>query len=312
MPTKIFFLWTIGTLVSVLCLSARAEDSVSAAPNNASITKIIPSGDYDVATINSGDKIKIDVYREPDLTGMFTVSLTGLVNYPLLGEVYVQGLTTQELRDFLTDSLAKDYLVNPQVEVEYAESPNNAVGILGQVVKPGNYILPANRSFLKAIATAGGFTAAALTADVRIVRTDRKGKKSTLRISVDKILNGEAPDIDLVQGDIVFVDVVKPIAVVSGTGQTKGEKNEEFVTILGQVQKPGNYYVTSDILMVRLVGQAGGFTNVAATNRVRVVRNSKKSGQKVFYVDAGSILAGRAEDVPLERGDLVVVSETFF
>jgi polysaccharide export outer membrane protein len=272
----------------------------------------VPTEVYSAATINSGDKIKIDVYREPDLSGVFSVNALGSMTYPLLGDIYVQGLTTPELRDFLTQSLGSDYLVNPQVEVEYAESPNNAVGILGQVVKPGNYILPANRSFLKAIATAGGFTAEAFTADVRIVRTDRAGKKSTLRINVEKILNGEEQDIDLVQGDIVFVDVVKAPVAPGGAGQAGGEKGEEFVTVLGQIQKPGNYYVNAEITLIRLIGQAGGFTAVAATNRVRVVRSNPKGGQKVFYVNAGAVMAGRAEDVPLEKGDLVVVSETFF
>jgi len=264
--------------------------------------------------VNTGDKLSIQVYQEPDLSGSFTVDFGGEINYPLLGQVYAQGLSLDELKAFLTERLAAEYLVNPQVKVEFEESPNKSVSVLGQVIKPGNYIYTPNLSLIKLVSQVGGFTPAALTNDIKIVRAASDGNKTTIQVDMDKIIKEASQDFILEPGDVVYVEKnSQNLMGQIGAGKEDVESPKDFITILGQVATPGNYHLTKDVTLIRVIGQAGGFTPVAATNRIKIVRSDPESGkQKVVMVNGGKIMDGRAKDVKLEPGDLITVPETYF
>ena len=266
------------------------------------------------SAINPGDKLSIQVYQEPDLTGSFTVDASGEINYPLLGQLYAQGLSLDELKFFLTEKLGAEYLVNPQVKVEYQESPNKSVSVLGEVVKPGNYIYTPNMSLIKIVSQVGGFAPGALTEDIKIVRSEADGKKITLTVNMDKIIKEAGSDFTLEPGDIVYVEKNRQnIMGQIGAGKEDVESPKLFITILGQIATPGNYHLTKDVTLIRLIGQSGGFTPVAAVNRVKIVRSDPNGGkQKIIMVNAGKIMDGRSEDVKLEPGDLITVPETYF
>lgn len=260
----------------------------------------------DINLIHSGDKLSIEVYREKDLTGTFTVDSSGKINYPLLGEIYVEGLSRDELKGYLTETLGADYVVNPQVQIEFLESPNKSVAILGQVSKPGNYILTPNSTLVRLISQVGGFTSDASIDNVKIVRTEADGEKKSQLINVGDIMSGKAGDFKLEPGDLIYVQKA-PKEKENGLGAI-----ESVVTILGQVNRPGNYPMVPQMTLIRLIAQAGGFTPVASAGNVRVVRHSKDGRETSFSVDAGRIMSGHAEDVKLEAGDLVVVQESLF
>ena len=252
--------------------------------------------------IQSGDKLNIQVYREQELSGFFTVSPSGKINYPLLGDVYVEGFTREELRDFLVENLGKEYIVNPQIEVVLEESPSKSVAILGQVAKPGNYILSPNLTLVRLISQVGGFTPEAVVNDVRIVRTSRDGKKSNIRVDVESYMKGKGEDVLLVPGDVVYVDMLED--------KEKKEDLQNTVSILGQVAKPGNYKLVKGMTLVRLISEAGGFTALAAPNRVKLVRHSNNKREQ-WLINVRSIMGGQADDVKLESDDLVVVAESY-
>lgn len=263
--------------------------------------------------INTGDKLNIQVYQEPDLSGSFTVDFGGEINFPLLGQVYSQGLSLDELKSFLTERLGVEYLVNPQVKVEFEESPNKSVSVLGQVIKPGNYIYTPNLSLIKLVSQVGGFTPAALTSDIKIVRTISDDNKTTIQVDMDKIIKEASDDLILEPGDIVYVEKnTQNLMGQIGAGKEDVQSPKDFVTILGQVASPGNYHLTEDVTLIRVVGQAGGFTPVAATTRIKIVRLQDDGKQKVIMVNGGRIMDGRAKDVKLEPEDLVTVPESYF
>ena len=155
--------------------------------------------------IRAGDKLNIQVYREKDLTGIFTVDLSGNISYPLLGEVHVQGLSLEDLRKYLINRLGKDYLVNPQLQVDLDKSLNKSVSILGQVQKPGNYDFAPDMTLVRLISEAGGFTPIAAPKHVKITRLMKDGKKKTVIVDVDSIMNGKSEDISLQSSDLVMV-----------------------------------------------------------------------------------------------------------
>lgn len=170
-------------------------------------------GTYSYASSSSEYKLgpenvlQIDVYYGPDkeLSRKVRVSPNGYISFPLLGEVKVKGLTVSEIEEELTYLLEKDYLVNPQVSIFIEEY--STVSILGQVNEPGSYPIRGNLSVIELISTAGGFTKIAATNDVKVIRTNPNGRKTTIKVKANDIINKgrEDEDVQLKAGDIVTV-----------------------------------------------------------------------------------------------------------
>lgn len=91
---------------------------------------------------------------------------------------------------------------------------------------------------------------------------------------------------------------------------------EEYstVSILGQVAEPGSYEIKGRLTVIELISLAGGFTRIAATNDVRIMRNRPDGTRQTMRVRANDIInRGREdEDVVLESGDIITVPESFF
>lgn len=105
--------------------------------------------------LGPGDQLRITVFGENDLTGLYLVGSQGVIAYPLVGEVHAAGLTVLEFTESLQTAL-EQYLRAPNVSVEVANY--RPFFILGEVQRPGTYPYSANLTVLNAVATAGGFT----------------------------------------------------------------------------------------------------------------------------------------------------------
>jgi len=163
------------------------------------------SGEYQIGPENV---LRIDIYygRDKNLSRTVRVSSKGVITFPLLGEIEVNGLAISELQNKLTYLLEKDYLVNPQVSVFIEQY--STVSILGQVKSPGVYPIKGRLSIIELISSAGGFTKIAAINDVRIIRTEQDGSKKTLKIKAGDIINRkgkEGDNMQLKSGDIVTV-----------------------------------------------------------------------------------------------------------
>lgn len=157
--------------------------------------------------ISAGDKLKIVVYEESDLSGDFEVKEDGTITFPLLGPTKVVNLTTKEMEDKLRVLLEDGYLVNPYVRVVVDKFGTRNILILGYVGKPGAYKLPedGNPTILKAIVESGGFTPMADPNGTRIIRTMSSGKKVTINPRIGDIINGRRQDVNLEAGDLIVV-----------------------------------------------------------------------------------------------------------
>lgn len=305
----------LTVFVQILALFAGISwVSAESASGTAAVAEPVSAGISGRISVSRGDKIAVEVYREPELSGTFIINSSGYMKYPLLGEVFVEGLTLDEISDYLTESLGQSYLVNPQVGVQLLESSSKSVTLLGQVAKPGNFTLSSGLTLARLISEAGGFSGDALAGEVSVTHTDRAGNKNVVIVNVDRIAKGDDPDYPLQASDIVFVDA-DPAARAAGgaSGESKHADDPRFfITLLGQVSRPGNYFVMENLTLIRLIGQAGGFTPISANNRVRIVRTEEDGGKRVFFVDCGKIIDGRAEDIPVRAGDLIYVPESLF
>lgn len=118
--------------------------------------------------IASGDKLRVTVFNEPQLSGDFVVDKTGAINFPLLGQTNVIGLEPHEIELQLKKRLDGRFLVNAKVGVEILDQ--RPFYILGEVAKAGEYPYRPGLNVIGAIATAGGFSPRAQTARVSIRR----------------------------------------------------------------------------------------------------------------------------------------------
>jgi polysaccharide export outer membrane protein len=152
-----------------------------------------------------GDVLEILIYAGAEKQDGVTsrVSPAGLITCPLVGDVGVAGLTTQQIASQLRDRLARDYYVDPQVMVNVQEYVGK-VYVIGEVKRPGMYGLHERLTVLNACILAGGFTDFASPGRVRVTRV-KDGVTRVLRIDLARVQRGKSADIVLEAGDRVDV-----------------------------------------------------------------------------------------------------------
>lgn len=124
--------------------------------------------------LSTGDKLQINVFGEPDLSGEFDVNEGGSITYPLLGQIVAVGRTVEELRQALATELNRNYLVNPKVSVEVLNY--RPFFILGEVNNPGSYPYQSDMTVRQAVALAGGYTRRAVTSEMTLIRPTEDGE----------------------------------------------------------------------------------------------------------------------------------------
>jgi len=119
--------------------------------------------------VDTGDRISIAVYQEPDLSiNGVRVKGDGTISYPLLGDLQVAGLTSQELQDLVMSKLLDGYLKKPSITVSI--DSYRLYYIKGEVTRPGGYTFVDGLTVAKAVALAGGYTVRASESSIALVR----------------------------------------------------------------------------------------------------------------------------------------------
>jgi polysaccharide export outer membrane protein len=150
-----------------------------------------------------GDKLRIEVYKDQQLSQSLQIRPDGKITLPFLGDVQAAGQTPTELRDALTTSL-KEYITNPVVTVIVVESTPQSVYVMGEVKSSGPIPLKGPLSVMQAIAMAGGFSEFANKKDIRIQRQTGTGVK-TLTFNYKEALENNRAPLLLQPGDVVVV-----------------------------------------------------------------------------------------------------------
>jgi polysaccharide export outer membrane protein len=150
-------------------------------------TKPLPSGVGSYATdtgleykLGPGDKLRITVFGEDELSGEFIVANNGHVAVPLIGEVPAGGMSPSAFQVVLQEKLAASGMVrSPRVSADVLSY--RPYYILGEVTKPGQYPYAVGLTVTKAVATAGGFT---YRANHKQVYVTREGTNREIPLSV--------------------------------------------------------------------------------------------------------------------------------
>lgn len=233
--------------------------------------------------IGAGDVVRINVYDHPDLATTVRVDNEGSVLFPLAGKTIIGGLSTSQASDVIAKKLDGVYIVNPQVAVFVEEFKSKKVVVLGEVIRPGLYELTGETQVLELISQAGGLSKnAGQTATLR--RAEDSGQAQESSINIKELLENGS-DLQLMDGDTLTVE------------------KAGVVYVTGEVRRPAAYALDSDTTVIKAITMAGGFTELAAQSKVKIIR--KRNGQE-------HVLEKVSLHEKLISNDVMVVPESFF
>ncbi len=118
--------------------------------------------------LDTGDKLRVIVFGEEDLSGEFEVDGTGAVSLPLIGQVHARGQTLRRFERAVEAKLRDGYLTDPRVSAEVLKY--RPFDIIGEVKAAGEYPFASGMHVLNAVALAGGYTYRANKSRVSITR----------------------------------------------------------------------------------------------------------------------------------------------
>ena len=168
---------------------------------------VSPSTASNNYVLSANDLVKLTVFQENDLETTVRISKDGTVTFPLIGAVRIGGKTAQDAARTVRDMLARDYLVNPQVNLTVMEYAKRRFIVLGQVQRPGAYEMPDRDSvrLLQAIGMDGGYTRIADPSKITLKRT-ANGRETLLKLNAKKMANGDVnSEFEVQPGDVITV-----------------------------------------------------------------------------------------------------------
>ncbi len=156
-------------------------------------------------TLSPGDQLEVSVWKEPDLTKTVIVRPDGKFSVPLAGEINAVGRTLSQVQTDITTRLLK-YIPEAVVTATLVQLEGNRVYVIGQVNKPGTYVMNPRYNVLQTLSVAGGLTPFAAANDIIILR-GTGSKRQVLPFKYGDVSKGRSleQNISLEAGDVVIV-----------------------------------------------------------------------------------------------------------
>jgi polysaccharide biosynthesis/export protein len=243
--------------------------------------------------LRPNDTIRLEVYEESDLSGSVRILKTGQASFPLIGSVYISGMSVATAAAKIRELYAKDYLVDPKLILSVQDYSTDYISVLGAVKKPGQIPIPLseNLDLATAMATAGGPVESADIKGIVLIRASG----ATSKFGWMDIQEGTAGKIKLLAGDRVLVNQSAFVG--------------KYITLLGQVKNPGllSFPINGRLDLVSALAMAGGLTELANPRKVSINRKGK-----VLPLDYNEISQRGSSPVLLQPEDIVTVAERIF
>ncbi len=282
-------------LIALTAPAAGAQTTASPADGSQRTTALPArpatgsSNDY---IVGAQDVLKVTVYEEPTMSGIYRVDNDGSFQYPMLGRVPAAGLRLRDIEQSLKTKLENGFINRAQVAVDVEQFRSRSVFIVGEVRSPGKYPMTGQMTLIEALAAAGSTTQTAST-EVLILRPrdpvtaqpltpDLVDQANVSRVSLADLQLGRlSENVSLMEGDTIFVP-----------------KAEKFF-ITGQVRTPGAYTYERGLTVLQAISLAGGLTDKGSNRRMKVIRvvKGKKTEVKVDLTDS------------IQPGDTLVVPQ---
>ncbi|MDX9723390.1 MAG: polysaccharide biosynthesis/export family protein [Myxococcota bacterium] len=185
-----------GALLSSGCGASASSDWVER-------LRVCPNPS-ELGRFEAWDKLEIRVFGEEQMSGEYTISPQGSINFPMLGELSLAGLRCDEVERLIAGRLAESYLRSPSVVCVNKDLQRTAVTVDGQVRKPGVFDFRPGLMLTDVIAQSEGLTVRAQDTVV-ITRKLPDGATDAVIVPYDDIVSAQAPNVCLHPGDLVYV-----------------------------------------------------------------------------------------------------------
>jgi polysaccharide biosynthesis/export protein len=155
--------------------------------------------------VKPGDVLEISVWKEPDLQRQVLIRPDGAFSFPLVGQVDARGKTVMELNKIVSERLGR-FIADAVVTISVNQINGNKIYVLGQVNKPGEFIVNPSVNVMQALSMAGGMTPFAASNDIIVLRGQGKEQAATSFRYADVVRGRNLQqNIELIAGDIVVV-----------------------------------------------------------------------------------------------------------
>lgn len=232
-----------------------------------------------------GDVVKVVVFQQPDLNISDRINNSGGVNFPLIGEVQIVGLTTTAAEAAIAERLrAGGFVKRPQVSVSVETFRSQNVSVLGEVKKPGKYAIEGTSTVVDMLALAGG-TSETAHDRLTVIRSE---KGTTKRYEVD-LLQLHLGDLkqNLTVGDGDFITVPKM----------------QIFYIYGEVSRPNQYRLERDMTVMQALAVAGGLTQRATQRGIEISKRTPSGSTEVKSAGLNDVV---------QANDVIYVKESLF
>jgi polysaccharide biosynthesis/export protein len=193
---------TIFSFVLVTALSVGPAVAQGSLPSVAASGPTVATNSTDYKMF-VGDKLRVEVYKDPQMSQSLQIRPDGKITLPLVGDVAAAGKTPAALRDTLTTSL-KDFITNPVVTVIVIEAQPQTVSVIGEVNAPGTHPVKAQTTVIEALAMAGGFKDFANTKNITIQRSTPTGT-TRIKFNYKDAIKSETKQMCVQPGDVIIV-----------------------------------------------------------------------------------------------------------
>lgn len=277
----------VGAFLSIFCISFLNAQTMVAPLRTPSASSAVPTSHDDV-TVVPGDTLSITVFDTPEFSSPVRVSNDGTIDVPLIGKIYVAGLSTTSIANLIRERLiVGNFLINPQVAVNFEDLTNHSAILLGEVTRPGPVPLIGVRRLWEVIGAAGGVTPIAGT-KVTILHRGNSPAPSIFSVDWNRDLVGQ-PDPLISPGDTIQI---------SRAG---------VVYVLGEVLRQGGYPITHQRMTVsEAIALAEGIKYTSKASHAQLVR-STSSTRVVSELNIPAIIKGKIPDVILQDNDIIYV-----
>lgn len=156
--------------------------------------------------VGPGDVLKVNVWKNDQLTQEISVRPDGAITLPLLGDVHVAGKTLEQVDAAIAEQGARFFTEPLSVTTQVIEIKSYRIYVLGEVQRPGEYSPATKVTVLQALSLGGGFTRFAAADDIVVIRNDEKGPRRIPFAFSEVVRNGSLEEnLVLQSGDTVVV-----------------------------------------------------------------------------------------------------------
>ncbi len=243
------------------------------------------------AVIGPGDLMDISVFDTPELAQRARVNGDGKITLALIGEIFVKGMTADEVRATIRTKLVDGHFVkNPQVTVFVSEYAGQMVYVTGEVNRPGGYPLLTSHRLQDLVAVAGGLTPRASNLITIERQSASPASPTVLRVNLKDSDNANP---EMMPGDRITVEL---------TG---------LVYVLGDVGRPGGFLIDrrTELTVLKALALAEGPTQDASLTKASLLHSKDPNAQPI-PLNIKMIVKAKAPDLPLEAGDIIWVNSS--